>query len=174
MLIGLAALCFASLWLKNRQIFFVAFCLFLLAGFYTGSIQVLGLIILLLSAALFYFYSKRDRFPLVFLFSLLVLGLLLGLHVLPGFSNLNYANGILLSDNSAEFDIWFNYDKLSFGLLGMAILLRGELIQNLQEFITALKSSAILIVVGIASVYSLAVAIGYSQLDLTLDSIFWP
>jgi len=174
MLVGLGVLCFISLWFKSQRTFYGVYSLFLLSAFYLGAIQAVGLFAICITGILFYLYEKREKYSLTILFLLLTVGLLLGFHVVPGFNNLNYASAIELSSRSAEFDIWFNYDKLSFGLLGAAILLHSELFKNLNEVREAFKKMFIYIVLAVVGIYAIAVGINYSAFDFTANAIFLP
>jgi len=174
MLVGLGFLCFVSLWFKNLRVFYGAYFAFLLVAVYFDFIQPLGLFVVCATAMLFHLYSKESKYSLVFLFLLLLVGLLLGLHALPGFNNFNYANDVQLSPMAAKFDIWFNYDKISFGLLGAAILLHSELFKTMSEVRESFEKTVIYILCGVVGVYAVALSIGYSSFDLTINSIFWP
>jgi len=62
-------------------------------------------------------YQRQGTLNLASLITLLAVGLALGLHVVPGFNNHEFAQTLQLGKTSAEFDIWFNYDKSMFGIL---------------------------------------------------------
>lgn len=172
--IALCTLCFWTLWLKDIRFFCGCFALLVVIGLATANIAPIGLISLTATAVLFYQYNKDTQYSLVYFLALLAIGVAFGLHIVPGFNNFNYINEVNLSANSGSFDIWFNYDKLAFGLLGTAFLLHKSLIKNTDVLKETLRKAAGPSLLGILSIYAVAVTMGYSKFDITFNQVFWP
>ncbi len=109
----------------------------------------------------------------LFLAFSIVIGVLLGLHILPGFNNIQYIEEIRLSEAAASFDVWFNFDKALFGILVLGIVLRSELNQNADDWWRMSLTAMPIIVLGLLATFVLGLLLGYSHVELSLHSVFW-
>ena len=162
------------LWIKNVRFFILSYFALLFVSFYLGFIDWVGLLGVVVLFFALKSYSLRDRFSLHSFLVVLVMGLLYGLHLMPGFEGFQHSDGNSLSPNAAKFDIWFSLDKFNFGILFIFLVFRQELISSFSQFFVAFISVVYWAVPAIGFVYLLAVLIGYSQFDLTFDSVFFP
>lgn len=163
-----------ALWLSDARIWKALFLASLLTGLMTNSLTLSSLvsIVFLLAACKVLLLESPMRY--VGLIVLLVVGLCLGLHILPGFNNQEYLSGHQLSQTAAPFSIWFNYDKSLFGILLLGMLFHPVLIRDRKVLFEVAERSWLLMFVGIGVVYLLGFLIGYAQLDWTPSAQIWP
>jgi len=164
---------------QNRNFWVTALILVLLGSLVSKQIQLIALVWIGLLAGALYWHTKNTRYSLVFLLISLVIGVLLGLHELPGFNNFQYLDEARLSKNSATFDIWFNYDKAFFGILVVGIVLHQDLNRTLSSWTIMLKQSWWIVLFGLPFIYSIGMVFAYSQIELNIltpgfHALFWP
>jgi len=163
-----------SVWIANARLWQFAYASTLAIAFITGSIGLQAFLVALIIVGLNLLYLSGSGFRLLAFITLLALGLALGLHVIPGFYNHEYAPALRLNTNSGEFDIWFNYDKSMFGILVLGLLFHHQLIRSWQEVKRVSSLLALPVLVGIPIIYLFAMLLGYSHFDFTPSSLFWP
>jgi len=139
-----------------------------------SRLELVGLVWLGLLSALLYLYHTREKAVWVYLAATIVLGLMFGLHVLPGFNNVQYLESVQLSAGSAPFDLWYNYDKAFFGILVVAIVLRHELNRSMADWQNMTMRVLPIFAIGIVLTFGLGLSLGYSHLQLNLNAVFWP
>ena len=165
----------SSLLFTNLRVFYVLLALTLATAFWFGAIELTGILVCFILVLLANQYKRGEGlWSGLSLLLLLVLGLGLGLHVVPGFNNYEYLEGHQLSPTSAEFDIWFNYDKIMFGLILVAIVFHDKLIRSFVELRCFVVDLAPIILVGIPAIYLIGWGIGYSHVDVTPSMVFFP
>jgi hypothetical protein len=116
---------FVSFWLVGDRKFplgfFVLSVLFALISNQIGLLALLPIVIVAIS--LYYFYQTKPSSWIKFiLFSvILITAILLFAHKLPGYNNWLVLPNLKLSENSADFDFWINFDKPIIGFLLLLI-----------------------------------------------------
>lgn len=161
-------------WHKNAHAWKLAYFTTLIVALIGNAITFPAVISATIITALALTYQRENTFSLVALFTLLCFGLALGLHVVPGFNNHQFAQALQLNDSSAEFDIWFNYDKSMFGILVLGLLFHDELIRSWSEIKRVASRLVLPILIGIPLIYLFAVSMAYSRFDFTPSALFWP
>lgn len=173
-MVSLTVMTFLSVWAPNQRIWQVCYAVLFIFGVVTSAITYQAILPMVVLALLLYHYQKEQKYSLITGTLALLLGLALGLHVVPGFNNYEYAANIALSETAAKFDIWFNWDKSMFGLFVLGIVLHRSLIRNASIARQTLKAFLPIALTGIASIYTVGVLIGYSSFDWTPTAIFLP
>lgn len=174
LMVVLTTLTFLSLWLPNPRVWQLSYAVLFSVGLASSAITYTAILPMLALLLLLIHYRKEQRYSCVSGALALVLGLALGLHLVPGFNNYEYASDITLSTSAASFDIWFNWDKSMFGLFVIGLLLHGTLIRSRNEAWATLKAFLPIAVTGIFAIYTVGVLIGYSSFDWTPAAIFLP
>ena len=173
LMISLSVLTFISIWAPNKYIWQVCYCLLFVVGLATSSLTPVAMIPAALLIMCLVMYQKGQRYSLITGCMALVLGVLLGLHVLPGFNNYQFASDIFLSDSAASFDIWFNFDKSMFGFFVLGIVLHKDLIRSISGARQMLMLFMPIAVCGILAIYATGFLIGFSSLDWTPSTVFF-
>jgi len=174
LMIALTVITFFLIWVNNERWWQASYAALFITGLLTGALTYLAIIPMIALALLLTHYQKNTKLSLLAGVSAAFIGLALGLHVVPGFNNVEFASDIRLSSSAASFDIWFNWDKSMFGLFVLGIVLRKNLIRNFTDAVSATKSFLPLATIGIFVIYSIGVLIGYSSIDFTAAAIFLP
>jgi membrane protease YdiL (CAAX protease family) len=103
---------------------------------------------------------------------ILVLGLLLGMHALPGFHNFMALDKVVLSAGAAPYTLYLNVDKTVVGICILGICYRGLLTRR-DEWSRALLRGVPGAVITIVVVAGGALAIGYLTWQPKWTPIFW-
>jgi len=173
-MISLTVLTFVLIWVRNEQVWQVSYAAVLIVGFATSAITYMAVVPIGVLIFLLVYYPKDQVYSLLAGVLALLLGLALGLPVLPGFNNYEYLSSVTLSAKAASFDIWFNWDKSMFGLFVLGLVLQRKLIRNRKDALTVIKSCFPISLGGILAIYAVGLLLGYSSLDLTFDPVFLP
>jgi len=174
LMVCLTVLTFLLVWFRNERWWQVSYGVLFITGLINGALTYMAIIPMFTLALLLIHYQKGVKFSVLAGASAAMIGLALGLHVVPGFNNFEFASNIKLSPSAASFDIWFNWDKSMFGLFVLGLVLQKSLVRNPVDAISMAKSFLPLAVIGIFIVYFIGVLIGYSSFDLTATVIFLP
>jgi membrane protease YdiL (CAAX protease family) len=174
LMVALTIVTFLLVWVRNERLWQVSYGVLFVVGLITGALSYMAIIPMFVLALLLIHYQKNTKLSLLAGVSAAFVGLALGMHVVPGFNNFEFASDINLSPSAASFDIWFNWDKSMFGLFVLGIVLQENLIRNSGDAISAAKSFLPLAVIGIVAIYLIGVSIGYSSFDFTVTAIFLP
>lgn len=174
LMITLTVITFLLAWAHNERLWQVSYGVLFITGLLTGALTYVAIIPMVALALLLIHYQKNTKLSLLAGVAAALIGLALGLHVVPGFNNVEFASDITLSASAASFDIWFNWDKSMFGLFVLGIVLQKDLIRRPVDAMTAVKSFLPLAFVGIFAIYAIGVLIGYSSFDFTPAAIFLP
>jgi membrane protease YdiL (CAAX protease family) len=102
----------------------------------------------------------------------LVLGVLLGMHALPGFHNFLALDKVVLSSGAEPYSLYLNFDKTLVGLCILAFCYRALLTRAL-EWRRAVRRAAPISVVSIIVVAFGAMALGYLTWQPKWTSLFW-
>ncbi|GAA6138804.1 type II CAAX endopeptidase family protein [Arenicella sp. 4NH20-0111] len=162
------------LWIKDDRVWRVSCLLTVFSCLVFGAIEPIALIPIVLIWAACESLKFRSRHRYIGLLFLLIIGVALGLHIIPGFNNHQFLVGYQLSDTSAPFSIWFNYDKSIYGVLVLGVVFHQTLIHDRETLFTTVSLSVPIIIIGLFLVYSIGLLIGYAQIDLTWSSTVWP
>ena len=103
---------------------------------------------------------------------ILVLGLLLGMHALPGFQNFLVLDKVVLSGGAAPYTLYLNFDKTLVGVFILG-LCHQPLLKRANEWADALRRAAPIVPIHIAMVAVAAAAIGYLTWQPKWVPIFW-
>jgi len=173
LMVWLTVLTFLLMWASNKYLWQASYGLLFVVGLATSTLTFAALGSAISLIVLLVIYQQKQRFSLLSVGLALVLGVLLGLHQLPGFNNYQFASDIVLSDTSVAFDIWFNFDKSMFGLFVLGIVLHRNLIRNVSDAVQTLTLFMPVAVVGLLAIYIVGIIIGYSSFDWTFSSVFF-
>jgi membrane protease YdiL (CAAX protease family) len=103
---------------------------------------------------------------------ILVLGLLLGMHALPGFHNYLALDKVVLSPGAEPYTLYLNFDKTLVGICLLGLCYRGFL-RNASEWGQALRRGVPAMVLNVLIVAAGALAIGYLTWQPKWTSLFW-
>jgi membrane protease YdiL (CAAX protease family) len=99
------------------------------------------------------------------------LGLLLGLHALPGFSNPVILRDVILADGARPYSQYINFDKTLAGVLFLGCS-GWTPIRSMPEWDTALRRAAPVMLVTVIGVMTASLALGYVPFDPRWSAIF--
>jgi membrane protease YdiL (CAAX protease family) len=174
---GALALAVVSLWLPRVILLRAGLMLVALAcGYVGGVVSPLGITAIVVLAAASGYYGRDalgDSRPLKIAAGIAtwVGALLLGMHLIPGFSNVPLVRDLSLSPASTPYTQWLNFDKNVVGLLLLTFCYRG-LMTSRAEWKEALRRAVPLIVANIAIVVALAFALGFVRFDPKWNAYF--
>ncbi len=170
----LVVLCVLLLWCKPAWLWQCALMLSLLIGLYAGSLGFNALLSLGVLLVTLFFYQKAGWVSNAALAILIVIGVLFGTHVLPGFNNQEYLGAHRLNEHSAPFSIWFNYDKSLYGLLVLGLIFHPHLIRSWAELSSFIRGVIPILIVGLSAVFVIGLSFGYARVDWTPSRVFFP
>jgi len=165
---------FFLIWASPPVVWQVFYGVAVLVGLLTGALQATALIPTCLLLFSIYVYKTNPQFSLFALLTILVTGVVLGMHVLPGFSNQEYLSSYQLNAESAPFSIWFNYDKSMFGLLVLGLILSPTLIRSRLELAEFAGKLYPVLFIGLPMVFLTGLILGYARFDWTPSMVFFP
>ncbi|MES2677214.1 MAG: CPBP family glutamic-type intramembrane protease [Pseudomonadota bacterium] len=127
---------FASFWVfENKKVSGVLFVIASLFGLVSNQIEWWFLVsTLVVGACVFWFYSEiKKPYIRVFLFFIITtIAVLLFLHKVPGYNNWQVWSDVKLSEKSASFSFWLNFDKPIIGFL--LLLFAYQPVRKLSEW----------------------------------------
>lgn len=164
----------ALVWASSPVIWKASYVLTLMIALAMLSISAVAIVAIIALIALLTIYTFHETYRGASVIGLLVLGVLLSLHVVPGFNNQQYLAGIQLNEQSAAFSIWFNYDKSLLGVLVLGVIFHPTLIRSWNELLVTSKQLLPIILVGLPLVYLLGITLNYSKFDWTPTMLFFP
>ncbi len=165
-------LTFASFWIStDKRVPVVFFSISILLGLSAGSIDYIALLSIAIIGGLTYFFYQKKLSPIarVFLFiSIFAVTILIFLHKMPGFSNWQVYPEIKLSEKSASFPFWLNFDKplIAFFLL----LFAYSPLTKLAEYKDIIKKSFPFLLGLIVVLFVFGTALQYVVFDPKLPS----
>jgi membrane protease YdiL (CAAX protease family) len=118
--------------------------------------------------------SRASRIALVSLSAagLLALGVLLAMHVLPGFHNFLVLDHVVFSEGAEPFTLYLNFDKTLVGICILGLCNRS-LLARASKWAQALRRAAPIVPVHVALVAAVACAIGYLTWQPKWTPLFW-
>lgn len=165
---------FLFMWVRNERVWQLSYAVLFVVGLLTSSITYIAMLPMVTLAFLLNHYKKDQKYSSIAGIVALLIGLALGLHVVPGFNNYEYASDITLSASAASFDIWFNWDKSMFGLFVLGIVLHSSLVRNRQDLWAVTRVFLPMGLAGILAIYCVGMLMGYSAFDWTPAAVFLP
>lgn len=140
------------------------------AGYAAGVLQGLAIVSILAFAGVCIGYDRARASPAqgwkrrlaigLSALGILVLGLLLGMHVLPGFHNFLVLDDVVFSSGAAPYTLYLNFDKTLVGIFILG-LCHQPLLARGKQWAEALRRAAPIVPIHIVLVAAGAAAIGY-------------
>jgi uncharacterized protein len=177
-----AALLFSviALWF-GRHIWAAVLAVAVIAGYVAGVLYGPAVLWIALFAALCVAYSRAKsittsgrRRALVTLSAggIIVVALLLGLHVLPGFRNFLALDDVVLSPGAEPYTLYLNVDKTVVGLCILG-LCHQSLLASWKDWARALRQAVPFIAINTLVVALFAMALGYLEWQPRWTPVFW-
>lgn len=164
-----------SLWIpiKTRvKPWVVLFGLSLVLAFVSQVANPVAILSILLFYALLTMYHKcSSKLKILLWFLILLLGLALELHFIPGFKNLLIWNKIQLTADAIPFTLYLNFDKTIVGVVILGLTL--NLANTGIEWKSLLKQVAFKLPIIICIILILAIAFGYTKFEPKLPHDLW-
>jgi hypothetical protein len=158
-----------GLWV-GRFVWMGLLALAVIAGYAAGVLQGLAIVWIAALAGVCFGYDRARRLPagtgkrrLALGFSalgILILALLLGMHLLPGFQNFLALDEVVLSSGAAPYTLYLNFDKTVVGIFILG-LCHQPLLRRPGQWAEAVRRAAPIVPIHIALVAAGAAAIGY-------------
>jgi membrane protease YdiL (CAAX protease family) len=158
-----------GLWI-GRYVWLGLMAVAVVAGYVSGVLEGLAIVWIAAFAGVCIGYDRARALPasglkrrlalVLSALSILVLGLLLGMHRLPGFQNFLVLDKVVLSKGAAPYTLYLNFDKTFVGvfLLGFC---HQPLLRHAKQWAEAARRAAAIVPIHIALVAVGAAAIGY-------------
>ena len=148
----------------------IALCL----AWYLGRIEAIALLPIILFGSLCYLFVRHEgRLRTLMGMLIILFSLGLGLHLFPGFHNLQIVEHVQLSHDSMPYKLYFNFDKPLIGLFILYWL--HPLIATRGQAALMLKQMAPAALLTLIAVLTLSLLIGYTRLDIKLPDFigYW-
>jgi len=176
-LLGIAIL---GLWV-GRAMWSGALLLAIVAGYVAGVLANVAVLWIVLFAAACVLY-RRVQWPsastsaralkALAAIAIVLLGVALAAHVLPGFHNLLIARDVVLSPGAEPYTLYLNFDKTLVGILILGIVY-GGLLHTARDLGQALQRAAPIILVMVPAIAILAFTLDYLRYDPKWPALFW-
>jgi membrane protease YdiL (CAAX protease family) len=170
-----------GLWI-NRYVWAGLLVIAVVAGYASGVLQGLAIVSTLAFAGACAGYERACALPAngmrrrlaigFFAAAILMLGLLLGMHLLPGFHNFLVVDKVVLSSGAAPYTLYLNFDKTLVGVLILG-LCGQPLLKRAKAWAEALRRAVPIIPVHIALVAAGATTMGYLTWQPKWVPVFW-
>ena len=173
---SILALSVVVLWCRSALLWKLGVTAYVAIGLVTGAIEYIALLSIFALGLLSYSLTLPNQSSLqrsgnvIFM---TILALACGLHILPGFNNWAYYQDIRLSEKSALFSVWYNFDKPLVGLFILGFCYK-QLIHNFMDLGEMLRTIMPVMLGGIILIYLFSIIVGYAQFDPGLTSVFFP
>jgi CAAX protease family protein len=158
-----------GLWI-GRYVWMGLLGIAVIAGYVSGVLQGLAIVGIALFAGVCVGYQHVRGQPPgglgrrlalgLFAAAILLFGLLLGMHMLPGFNNFLVLDKVVLSNFAAPYTLYLNFDKTLVGVLILG-LCHQPLLRGAKKWAEALRRTAPIVPLHIGLVAAGAAAIGY-------------
>jgi len=170
-----------GLWI-GRYAWLALMAIAVIAGYASGVLQGLAVLWILVFAGVCVGYDRARELPAGSMkrrlalgsgaLGILVFGLALGMHLLPGFHNYLLLDRVVLSSGAAPFTLYLNFDKtlvgiFIVGLCGQPLLRQGK------QWAEALRRAVAIVPIHIALVAAGAAAIGYLTWQPKWDPVYF-
>ena len=159
-------------WINHKHAWFVAYALCLAISLYSGWLEPIALLALLVFACAVWVSTLRTHHYLTpFLKTfVIVTTLVAAARLAPGFADFNLLENVQLSEDKGWGSLRFSAEKVSIGIFFL-IAYRQYLCKTASDFTQALSSSLVPILLGCLIVYAMALAIGYATIDITITPL---
>ncbi|PHM39446.1 CAAX amino protease [Xenorhabdus mauleonii] len=157
---------------KRQKIAFLIALLAVIVGYsahiltYPAIITLVAIVVLGVMHA---FYKKHAIIKNITELLLLIFGVLLFIHYLPGFHNLKYLDKVQTGTLSAPFSMYFNFDK---ALLPFILLMCMPTLLTRKPVVNAPPHGWALLIAAVPALLGLATALGGLSVELHLPSWF--
>lgn len=141
-----------------------------IAGYVAGVLQGLAIVWIAAFAGVCFGYDRARRLPARTFkrrlalgssaLGILVLALLLGMHLLPGFHNFLVLDKVLLSSGAVPYTLYLNFDKTLVGIFILGVC-HQPLLRRAGQWAEAVRRAAPIVPIHVALVAAGAAAIGY-------------
>ncbi len=116
--------------------------------------------------------TRRRVYRVLSALGILMFGVLLAAHALPGFRNFLILDRVVLSDGAAPFTLYLNFDKTLVGLCILGFCHRALLVRAI-EWPPALQRAVPIVVINVVVVAVGACVLGYLTWQPKWTPIFW-
>ncbi len=116
--------------------------------------------------------TRRSVYRVLSALGILMFGVLLAAHALPGFRNFLILDRVVLSGGAAPFTLYLNFDKTLVGLCILGFCHRALLVRA-REWPPALRRAVPIMVINVAVVAVGACALGYLTWQPKWTPVFW-
>ena len=177
LLLSLAVL---LLWLKSseqpilKRLWLIAFCVAIGMAFYLKKLELIALTCIIIFGIVALAMSSRRlglNLRLISGVVFVIISLLLGLHLVPGFNPDRILHNEILSADALPYTLYLNIDKAVVG-----IFILGFFYQKTSHSLSWKQSGRVLLLVlpvTILVVVSLSLLTGYVRLDLKIINKLW-
>lgn len=152
-----------SLWVPLQSKILVGFCLVLtiILGVMSGTIAMMGLIVLASFSALIFGFKTINNTWLKCLIGLgvFVLGFAITQHLAPGFNNIKVFDGIQLSAEAYPYVMYFNTDKTIVGVL--ILMLLHPIIKKFNQWPAVFKDTLPIAMLTVSAMIILGLMSGF-------------
>lgn len=168
----LLALSIVGLWL-SPYVWMPFLSAAVVAGYCAGVLHDFAAVFIVMLAASVWLYRRaRAAMRVAGGMGFVVLSLLLGLHVLPGFSNPQILDDAVLVAGAAAYDLYLNFDKTLPGILFLGLAYEG-LIRTRVELRQALCAAWPVMLATIVAIIGASLASGYVQFEPHWTPYIW-
>lgn len=167
------------LWVRTKSPLWLGLLLVtVISGYLSGVVTAIAILPIALMALACWYYGQLTMSDApqpvlkgIVATVVLIIAILLGFHLLPGFNNQTLVRNLVLSPGSAPYTQWLNFDKTIAGLLILGLCYRG-LMTARREWMEALRRVAPIILINIAIVVGLAFMFGFVRFDPKWSAFF--
>lgn len=161
-----------SLWLAPRRGWILLLVATLLVGYAANVMHGTAAIwvALLAGSLLIYRRFSLRSVRVVSAIAIVAIVLLLGLHVLPGFSNPLLVRNVVLGPDAVPYTLYFNFDKTIAGILLLGI---GGMPSSMSPLSQTLRRAVPIMAATVLVVMMLSLAMGYVRFEPHWHSLFW-
>lgn len=117
-------------------------------------------------------HRLRGVYIMVAAAGIVVLGVLLGMHALPGFHNFLVLDDVVLSSGAAPYTLYLNFDKTLVGLCIIGFCYRA-LLTRVADWKQALRRAAPILISNVIVVAFIGMALGYLTWQPSWTPLFW-
>lgn len=165
-----------SLWIPSRtkikiwELFFLSCLILSLVTHIADPIALLSILVFYFLVASFSMHLSSVWRYLI-LGSVLVLGLTLELHLIPGFHNLLVLKNVKFGSDALPFSLYLNLDKTIVGLIILGLTL--NLASSTDEWKQLLKQVACKLPIAALIILPLSFALGFIKFEPKLPQYLW-
>ena len=149
-------------------------------GYFAGILTGPAVVPIAILAGTCWFYgqekTKTVKRPLVrggLAIVILIVALLLGFNVFPGFHNTTVVDQIRLSPNSAPYTLRLSFGKIVAGILLLSLCYQSFIVTG-KEWFEALRRSLPISTLNIVVILALALLLGFVRFEPKWSDFFWP